>query len=170
MGILNDSYFFQMKQLKRVIQDIRDGLIIYGYFWNILNSLNKNISLNVHLTWPLPSVCPSQRRLQDKGGVDWGAGGGVAHAVHAALQFRWCAHLFLNAMQAGASIPLHSIALPCSCWPPPPGRHLSPLSVPDIVETLLPLLSSETRTRRQVVVQLVHMGLVDSAKQLKKPK
>ncbi|XP_061840732.1 protein timeless homolog [Nerophis lumbriciformis] len=42
--------------------------------------------------------------------------------------------------------------------------------VPDIVETLLPLLSNSTRTRRQVVTQLVHMGLVDSAKQLKKPK
>ncbi|CAL8339436.1 unnamed protein product [Merluccius merluccius] len=42
--------------------------------------------------------------------------------------------------------------------------------VPDIVETLLPLLSSGLRTRRQVVVQLVHMGLVDSAKQLKKQK
>ncbi|XP_029007427.1 protein timeless homolog [Betta splendens] len=41
--------------------------------------------------------------------------------------------------------------------------------VPDIVETLLPLLSS-TRTRRQVVTQLVHMGLVVSAKELKKQK
>ncbi|XP_041810602.1 protein timeless homolog [Chelmon rostratus] len=42
--------------------------------------------------------------------------------------------------------------------------------VPDIVETLLPLLSNSTRTRRQVVTQLVHMGLVDNAKELKKPK
>ncbi|XP_051931350.1 protein timeless homolog [Hippocampus zosterae] len=42
--------------------------------------------------------------------------------------------------------------------------------VPDIVETLLPLLSNSTRTRRQVVTQLVRMGLVDSAKELKKPK
>ncbi|KAJ3603409.1 hypothetical protein NHX12_031151 [Muraenolepis orangiensis] len=42
--------------------------------------------------------------------------------------------------------------------------------VPDVVETLLPLLSSSTRTRRQVVVQLVHMGLVNSAKLLKKRK
>ncbi|KAM9361460.1 protein timeless homolog [Symphorus nematophorus] len=42
--------------------------------------------------------------------------------------------------------------------------------VPDIVETLLPLLSNSTRTRRQVVTQLVHMGLVDSAKELKKQK
>uniref|UniRef100_UPI003AAC0EDC protein timeless homolog isoform X1 n=1 Tax=Centroberyx gerrardi TaxID=166262 RepID=UPI003AAC0EDC len=42
--------------------------------------------------------------------------------------------------------------------------------VPDIVETLLPLLSNSTRTRRQVVIQLVHMGLVDSAKDLKKQK
>ncbi|XP_067361897.1 protein timeless homolog isoform X2 [Channa argus] len=41
--------------------------------------------------------------------------------------------------------------------------------VPDIVETLLPLLSS-TRSRRQVVTQLVHMGLVHNAKELKKPK
>ncbi|KAM3877879.1 protein timeless homolog [Diretmus argenteus] len=42
--------------------------------------------------------------------------------------------------------------------------------VPDIVETLLPLLSNTTRTRRQVVIQLVHMGLVNSAKELKKKK
>ncbi|KAG8007909.1 Protein timeless-like protein [Nibea albiflora] len=42
--------------------------------------------------------------------------------------------------------------------------------VPDIVETLLPLLSNSNRTRRQVVTQLVHMGLVDSAKELKKQK
>ncbi|XP_028301834.1 protein timeless homolog isoform X2 [Gouania willdenowi] len=42
--------------------------------------------------------------------------------------------------------------------------------VPDIVETLLPLLSKSTRTRRQVVTQLVHMGLVHSAKELKKQK
>eukprot|EP00066_Takifugu_rubripes_P022734 XP_011612000.1 PREDICTED: protein timeless homolog [Takifugu rubripes] len=42
--------------------------------------------------------------------------------------------------------------------------------VPDIVETLLPLLSNCNRTRRQVVIQLVHMGLVDNAKELKKPK
>lgn len=40
-------------------------------------------------------------------------------------------------------------------------------SVPDLVETLLPLLSKE-RTRRQVVTQLVSMGLVDSVKDLKK--
>ncbi|XP_072238481.1 protein timeless homolog [Leuresthes tenuis] len=42
--------------------------------------------------------------------------------------------------------------------------------VPDIVETLLPLLSNSNRTRRQVVTQLVHMGLVDNAKELKKQK
>uniref|UniRef100_A0A669E589 Timeless circadian clock n=1 Tax=Oreochromis niloticus TaxID=8128 RepID=A0A669E589_ORENI len=42
--------------------------------------------------------------------------------------------------------------------------------VPDIVETLLPLLSNSNRTRRQVVTQLVHMRLVDNAKELKKPK
>nr|XP_057910852.1 protein timeless homolog [Doryrhamphus excisus] len=42
--------------------------------------------------------------------------------------------------------------------------------VPDIVETLLPLLSNNTRTRRQVVTQLVHMGLAESATELKKPK
>lgn len=42
--------------------------------------------------------------------------------------------------------------------------------VPDIVETILPLLSNSNRNRRQVVVQLVHMGLVGSAKELKKPK
>nr|XP_061814353.1 protein timeless homolog [Nerophis lumbriciformis] len=42
--------------------------------------------------------------------------------------------------------------------------------VPDIVETLLSLLSNSTRTRRQVVVQMVRMGLVDSAKELRKPK
>uniref|UniRef100_A0A4W5RPD2 Timeless circadian clock n=1 Tax=Hucho hucho TaxID=62062 RepID=A0A4W5RPD2_9TELE len=40
--------------------------------------------------------------------------------------------------------------------------------VPDIVETLLPLLSNTTHTRRQVVAQLVVMGLVDSVKDLKK--
>uniref|UniRef100_A0A669DZC9 Timeless circadian clock n=1 Tax=Oreochromis niloticus TaxID=8128 RepID=A0A669DZC9_ORENI len=34
--------------------------------------------------------------------------------------------------------------------------------VPDIVETLLPLLSNSNRTRRQVVTQLVHMRLVDN--------
>ncbi|KAK3512612.1 hypothetical protein QTP70_018623 [Hemibagrus guttatus] len=39
--------------------------------------------------------------------------------------------------------------------------------VPDIVETILPLLSTE-RTRRQVVIQMVSMGLVDSVKDLKK--
>lgn len=42
--------------------------------------------------------------------------------------------------------------------------------VPDIVETLLPLLSNCSRTRRQVVVQMVHMRLVDSVKDLKKKK
>ncbi|KAM4588760.1 protein timeless homolog isoform 1-T2 [Odontesthes bonariensis] len=42
--------------------------------------------------------------------------------------------------------------------------------VPDIVETLLPLLSNSDRTRRHVVTQLVHMGLVDNAKELKKQK
>ncbi|KAK7915372.1 hypothetical protein WMY93_011133 [Mugilogobius chulae] len=42
--------------------------------------------------------------------------------------------------------------------------------VPDIIEHILPLLSNCNRHRRQVVVQLVHMGLVDSAKELKKPK
>uniref|UniRef100_A0A3Q3FRC9 Timeless circadian clock n=1 Tax=Labrus bergylta TaxID=56723 RepID=A0A3Q3FRC9_9LABR len=42
--------------------------------------------------------------------------------------------------------------------------------VPDIVETLLPLLNNSSRTRRQVVTQLVHMGLVDNAKELKKQK
>uniref|UniRef100_A0A3B3CT90 Timeless circadian clock n=2 Tax=Oryzias melastigma TaxID=30732 RepID=A0A3B3CT90_ORYME len=40
--------------------------------------------------------------------------------------------------------------------------------VPDIVETLLPLLSNNSRTRRQVVTQLVRMGLVVNAKELKK--
>lgn len=40
--------------------------------------------------------------------------------------------------------------------------------VPDIVETLLPLLSNTNRTRRQVVAQMVSMGLVDSVKDLKK--
>lgn len=42
--------------------------------------------------------------------------------------------------------------------------------MPDIVETLLPLLSNSTRTRRHVVTQLVRMGLVDNAKELKKQK
>lgn len=42
--------------------------------------------------------------------------------------------------------------------------------VPDIVETLLPLLSNTNRTRRQVVTQLVHLGLVGNAKELKKQK
>ncbi|KAG7218478.1 hypothetical protein INR49_009355 [Caranx melampygus] len=42
--------------------------------------------------------------------------------------------------------------------------------VPDIVETLLPLLSNSSRTRRQVVTQLVHLGLVENAKELKKQK
>lgn len=46
--------------------------------------------------------------------------------------------------------------------------YLNPLPVPDIVETLLPLLSTTTRTRRHVITQLVNMGLVDSAKDLKK--
>lgn len=41
------------------------------------------------------------------------------------------------------------------------------LSVQDIVETLIPLLSS-TRTRREVVSQIVVLGLVDSVKDLKK--
>ncbi|XP_035376432.1 protein timeless homolog [Electrophorus electricus] len=40
--------------------------------------------------------------------------------------------------------------------------------VPDIVETLLLLLSNTSRTRRQVVAQMVSMGLVDSVKDLKK--
>ncbi|XP_073681631.1 protein timeless homolog [Garra rufa] len=39
--------------------------------------------------------------------------------------------------------------------------------VPDIVETMLPLLSS-SRTRREVVTHMVSMGLVDSVKDLKK--
>lgn len=39
--------------------------------------------------------------------------------------------------------------------------------VPDIVETLIPLLSS-SRTRREVVSQMVVLGLVDSVKDLKK--
>uniref|UniRef100_A0A8C6UQN3 Timeless circadian clock n=1 Tax=Neogobius melanostomus TaxID=47308 RepID=A0A8C6UQN3_9GOBI len=42
--------------------------------------------------------------------------------------------------------------------------------VPDIVEHILPLLSNSNRNRRHVVVQLVHMGLVGSTKELKKPK
>lgn len=42
--------------------------------------------------------------------------------------------------------------------------------VPDIVETLLPLLSNTNRSRRQVVAQMVTMGLVDSVKDLKKEK
>lgn len=46
----------------------------------------------------------------------------------------------------------------------------SPRPVPDVVETLLPLLSNGNRTRRQVVTQLVHMGLVGNAKELKKAK
>ncbi|XP_061076992.1 protein timeless homolog isoform X1 [Conger conger] len=40
--------------------------------------------------------------------------------------------------------------------------------VPDVVETILPLLGNTTRTRRQVVAQMVHMGLVDSVRDLKK--
>uniref|UniRef100_A0A6Q2XGH4 Timeless circadian clock n=1 Tax=Esox lucius TaxID=8010 RepID=A0A6Q2XGH4_ESOLU len=40
--------------------------------------------------------------------------------------------------------------------------------VPDIVETLLPLLSNTSRTRRQLVAQMVAMGLVDSVRDLKK--
>ncbi|XP_035244175.1 protein timeless homolog [Anguilla anguilla] len=40
--------------------------------------------------------------------------------------------------------------------------------VPDVVETILPLLSNTTRTRRQVVAQMVHMGLVGSVKDLKR--
>lgn len=39
--------------------------------------------------------------------------------------------------------------------------------MPDVVETLLPLLSS-SRTRREVVSHMVSMGLVDSVKDLKK--
>ncbi|TRY66434.1 hypothetical protein DNTS_029844 [Danionella cerebrum] len=41
--------------------------------------------------------------------------------------------------------------------------------VPDVVETLLPLLGT-SRTRREVVTHLVSMGLVDSVKDLKKEK
>ncbi|KAK1799792.1 hypothetical protein P4O66_006313 [Electrophorus voltai] len=41
-------------------------------------------------------------------------------------------------------------------------------ALPDIVETLLLLLSNTSRTRRQVVAQMVSMGLVDSVKDLKK--
>lgn len=41
--------------------------------------------------------------------------------------------------------------------------------VPDVVETMLPLLSS-SRTRREVVSHMVSMGLVDSVKDLKKEK
>ncbi|XP_072522600.1 protein timeless homolog isoform X2 [Salminus brasiliensis] len=40
--------------------------------------------------------------------------------------------------------------------------------VSDVVETLLPLLSNTNLTRRQVVSQMVSMGLVDSVKDLKK--
>uniref|UniRef100_A0A6Q2X203 Timeless circadian clock n=1 Tax=Esox lucius TaxID=8010 RepID=A0A6Q2X203_ESOLU len=40
--------------------------------------------------------------------------------------------------------------------------------LPDIVETLLPLLSNTSRTRRQLVAQMVAMGLVDSVRDLKK--
>uniref|UniRef100_A0A6Q2XMA6 Timeless circadian clock n=1 Tax=Esox lucius TaxID=8010 RepID=A0A6Q2XMA6_ESOLU len=39
--------------------------------------------------------------------------------------------------------------------------------LPDIVETLLPLLSNTSRTRRQLVAQMVAMGLVDSVRDLK---
>lgn len=46
--------------------------------------------------------------------------------------------------------------------------ELLTFTVPHIVETLLPLLSNTTLTRRQVVAQLVAMGLVDSVKDLKK--
>ncbi|XP_066527256.1 protein timeless homolog [Hoplias malabaricus] len=46
-------------------------------------------------------------------------------------------------------------------------EHLNS-GVPDIVETLLPLLTNTNRTRRQVVAQMVSMGLVDSVKDLKK--
>ena len=42
------------------------------------------------------------------------------------------------------------------------------LALSVIVETLLPLLSNTTHTRRQVVAQLVAMGLVDSVNDLKK--
>ncbi|XP_072308681.1 protein timeless homolog [Eucyclogobius newberryi] len=42
--------------------------------------------------------------------------------------------------------------------------------LPDIVEHILPLLTNCNRNRRQVVVQLVHLGLVGNAKELKKPK
>uniref|UniRef100_A0AAQ4RR10 Timeless circadian clock n=1 Tax=Gasterosteus aculeatus aculeatus TaxID=481459 RepID=A0AAQ4RR10_GASAC len=49
-------------------------------------------------------------------------------------------------------------------------EHRHSEGVPDIVETLLPLLSNSNRTRRHVVMQLVHMGLVENAKALKKPK
>ncbi|XP_066564287.1 protein timeless homolog isoform X3 [Amia ocellicauda] len=38
----------------------------------------------------------------------------------------------------------------------------------DVVETLLPILSNPSWTRRQVVQQLVNLGLVDSVKDLKK--
>lgn len=43
-------------------------------------------------------------------------------------------------------------------------------TVPDVVETVLTLLSNTERTRRQVVTQLVRMGLVENTKELKKQK
>nr|VAX52545.1 Timeless circadian clock [Squalius carolitertii]VAX52547.1 Timeless circadian clock [Squalius pyrenaicus] len=61
-----------------------------------------------------------------------------------------------------------------SMWTPEEEEQLQRLyeeykdsGVPDVVETLLPLLSS-SRTRRDVVTRMVSMGLVDSAKDLKK--
>ncbi|KAL0978263.1 hypothetical protein UPYG_G00168150 [Umbra pygmaea] len=60
-------------------------------------------------------------------------------------------------------------------WTPEEEQELQTLyeehrdsGVPDIVEYLLPLLGNTSRTRRQVVAQMVSMGLVDSVKDLKK--
>lgn len=91
--------------------------------------------------------------------VDWRGGRGVAEAVRGAPSFwRFVLSAFFHLFAGHFCALIRSILCVFS------------LSVPDIVETLLPLLSNSNRTRRQLVTQLVHMGLVDNAKDLKKPK
>lgn len=105
------------------------------------------------------SSLPLMHQRGKEASVDWRGGRGVAEAVRGAPSF-WrfvlsaSFYLFVR----------HFCALIRSVL------YVFSLSVPDIVETLLPLLSNSNRTRRQVVTQLVHMGLVDNAKDLKKPK
>ena len=142
----------------------------------------------IHLTWSfpprsppgLPSVSPPALSLRggSKTKVAWteeeeeelrslfleqrdseGAG---------SLQLQCYGVLVRGSALSDPAVPSLSLSL-CLCLPPSLPLSLSLSPVPDPVEALLPLLGA-TRSRRQVVLQLVHMGLVESAKQLKKHK